>query len=80
MIPQGYIHNFQTLTRAGDARDLCLLECRERATGQPAIAGCAVNRVGDDYELVPLARLFDGNPYELLLPPDPESRSPFTKE
>ena len=32
-------------------------------------AGCAVNRRNPDYELVPFARLFDDNPYELLAPP-----------
>jgi hypothetical protein len=36
---------------------------------RPAYVICAVNRRGPDYELVPFARLFDDNPYELLAPP-----------
>ena len=69
MIPQGYRDNFTTLQRAFDAGDACLLECHEQATGKPAYVICAVNRRGEEFELVPFAQLFDDNPYELLSPP-----------
>ena len=70
MIPQAYRDNFNTLLRAFGDSAACLLECREKATGEHAYDICAVNHSGTDYELVPFARLFDDNPYELLVPPD----------
>jgi hypothetical protein len=79
MIPQPYRDNFHTLQQAFSDGAACLLECHERATGQPVYVLCAVNRSGPDYEMVPFARLFDDNPYELLAPPgellDPSSRT-----
>jgi hypothetical protein len=69
MIPQPYRDNFNTLYRAFDAGDACLLECHERATGKPVYVLCAVNHREEEYELVPFAQLFDDNPYERLTPP-----------
>lgn len=70
MIAAGYKHNFETLQRAFEAGDIALLECTERATGKPAVVLVAVNREADGgAEFVPLARLFDGNPYDQLDPP-----------
>jgi len=69
MIPEGYKNNFETLKRAADHGDLCLMECRSTATGEPVMVICAVNRVRDEYAFVPIAKLFDGNPYEEVLPP-----------
>ncbi|HMP01719.1 MAG TPA: DUF6117 family protein [Gemmatales bacterium] len=69
MIPKPYRDNFNTLSRAFGDGAACLVECRERTTGRPAYVVCAVGRRGQDYELVPFARLFDDNPYELLAPP-----------
>ena len=66
MIPQPYRDNFNTLQQAFSDGAACLLECHERATGKPVYVLCAVNRSGPDYELVPFARLFDDNPYDLL--------------
>jgi hypothetical protein len=69
MIPKPYRNNFDTLSRAFDDEAVCLLECRERATGNPAYVICAVSRTGENYDLVPFARLFDDKPYDLLAPP-----------
>ncbi len=69
MIPQPYRDNFNTLNEAFTDGAACLLECRERVTGQTVYVICAVNRRGPDYEFIPFARLFDDNPYELLTPP-----------
>ena len=78
MIPRPYQDNFNTLHRAFDAGDACLLECHEQATGKPVYVICAVNRQGDDIQLVPFAHLFDDNPYERLSPPGemPNKESP----
>ena len=70
MIPQAYRDNFNTLHRAFDFCDACLLECHEQATGKPAYVICAVNRRDEDFDLVPFAQLFDDNPYERLAPPN----------
>lgn len=69
MIPKPYQDNFDTLSRAFADGAACLLECREQKTGSLAYVICAVDRRGPDIELVPFARLFDDNPYELLAPP-----------
>jgi hypothetical protein len=69
MIPQPYRNNFDTLCRAFRDGAACLIECRERATGQIVYAVCGVNHSGTEYQLVPFARLFDDNPYDLLVPP-----------
>ena len=70
MIPQPYRDNFDSLNQAFSDGNACLLECRDHPTGRPVYVVCAVNRRGPDYELVPFARLFDDNPYDLLAPPD----------
>jgi hypothetical protein len=66
----GYKANFETLQRASDVGDLALMECTDKATGLPVAVVCAVNRVNGEFEFAPLAKLFDGNPYDELLPPD----------
>jgi len=69
MIPQTYRDNFDTLCRAFRDGTACLLECQERSTGQTVFVVCAVNQCGTEYQLAPFARLFDDNPYDLLVPP-----------
>lgn len=48
------------------------LECKDAKSGQPVIAIVAVRRSAEPgmAEFVPLAKMFDGNPYEELLPPE----------
>lgn len=70
MINQGYKDNFETLKIAAADKNLALLECTEKATGLPTIVLCAVGRSADDgYTFVPLARMFDENPYDILEAP-----------
>jgi hypothetical protein len=71
----GHKANFETLIAAVTNGDALLLDCQLRQSGRPAAVVCAVNVAPDEnadrqYEFVPLAMLFDGNPYELLAPPD----------
>jgi len=69
-IAPGYKENFQTLLTAAKDDNLCLLECTDVATGKPVMVICAVMRLGDgSMQLAPFAKLFDGNPYEELIPP-----------
>jgi hypothetical protein len=64
-IADGHKTNFDTLQVAVKEGDVCLLEVYERVGGKPAVLVCATFQ--DDEEqvnFVPLARMFDGNPYE----------------
>lgn len=76
-ISDGYKANLETLQRAADNRDLALVECTDKVTGKPVIALCARSlrkrpNEEDEYTITPLAKMFDGNPYEELDPPFPE--------
>ena len=72
MILDGHKTNFDTLQRAIRNKQACLMECTDAQTGQPVIVVCAIQRDGDDYTMVPLAKLFNGNPYAELIPPTTE--------
>ncbi len=62
--------NFDTLLRAVRAGDAALIACSTLGSDEPVSVICAVQpTVGGEIELVPLAQLFRGNPYDLLQPP-----------
>ncbi len=69
-ITRGYKQNFETLLRAIANKAACLMECKDAKTGEPVIAVCALQREADGaFTMVPIAKMFDGNPYEELIPP-----------
>jgi hypothetical protein len=71
-IPEGYKANFNTMVQAADDGMLALVECTRKADGEKIYVICAVNYNPDEkegYELIPVAKLFDGNPYEEVIPP-----------
>jgi len=68
-IPIGHHSNLATIIAAARNNDLCLMECRDAATGETVIALCAAHREGKEIVFSPLAKLFNGNPYEELTPP-----------
>ena len=61
--------NFDTLLKAAKSGDLALLQCSDIVSGRARSVVCAVNRIGEEVEFVPLAKLFDANPYDELTPP-----------
>jgi hypothetical protein len=66
----GYKKNFETLRRAIRNGDCALVDCRDKRTGQPVRVVCAMQRESDgEITMVPIAKLFDGDPYEELDPP-----------
>ena len=70
-IPEGHKTNLSTILQAARDGNLGLIECQDAETGEPVVVLAAFSRQ-DDGEVVvtPMARLFDGNPYEqLLIPP-----------
>jgi hypothetical protein len=70
MIAQGYRSNFETLRKAFKSGDVALLECTDAKTGATVIAICTVRHDRDGSVVMsPFAKMFDGNPFEELLPP-----------
>lgn len=72
MLNDAHRANFETLERAFSEGDVCLLECVDKDTGKPIPVICAVQPSGDEaapIEFVPFAKLFLGNPYEEVDPP-----------
>ncbi len=72
-IPDPIKTNFLTLGKAFERGDIALLECRDRNTGEPAYAICAINilRQADrepEIEMVPFGLMFNSDPYEMLIP------------
>lgn len=72
-IPEGCKANFSTLLRAVHCGDTALLECTDKETGKPVIVICAMS-AGEDgmIDMLPLAKMFDGDPFEEVLPPAEE--------
>jgi len=68
-IVQGHKENFETLQRAIKAGQVCLMDCIEKATGEHVAVICAVNNVDGCFEMVPMVKFFNGNPYDELIPP-----------
>jgi hypothetical protein len=68
-----YKANFDTLKKACRNGDLGLLEAQDAKTGKTVACICAIYRDEEgEYNMVPLAKMFDGNPYEELNPPNPD--------
>lgn len=72
-IKKGYKQNFETLLQAAKHGHLAILDCQDKKTGKPVVAIVAVNFDGKEYSFAPLAKMFDGNPYEELNPPSPDA-------
>jgi hypothetical protein len=74
-ISKGYLANFKTLSRAFANKDAGLVECTDATTGKPVIVVCAFqhNTATGEVTAIPLAKMFDGNPYDELVPPQMEA-------
>lgn len=70
-IVQQHSQNFHELSRAFRDESVCLMDCIEKATGEHVAVICAAmfNPTTNETEFVPFARFFNGNPFELLIPP-----------
>lgn len=72
--------NFQTLLDAAKNDRLALVECTHAETGEPVAVLAAINfNEGDpegEYQIVPLAKQFGGDPYEELNPPPGTNDAP----
>lgn len=70
----GFKQNYQTLLSAADAGALILMECEDMKTGKPVPVLATVHHDGDMLVTTPVARMFEGNPYDFLKPPGCESK------
>lgn len=62
--------NFETLKRAFQQGEATLLECYDTQENMPVVVICAPVRAQDEtIWLVPIARFFNDNPYEHIVPP-----------
>jgi len=69
-ISQGARKNFNTLLLAASNSDLCLVQCSKADTGEPIAVICAINKHSNGIiEFIPLAKQFDGSPYDEINPP-----------
>jgi hypothetical protein len=72
-IVQKHSENFAELTRAFKNGEVALVDCIERSTGEHVAVICAVSLgEGHEYQFTPFAKFFNGNPFELLVPPTGE--------
>jgi hypothetical protein len=76
-IPSGYRTNFHTMLKAAGNGDLALMECQDNASKKKVYVVCMVGRENGQYIFTPVAKMFDGNPYEEVNPPDPGDPSKF---
>lgn len=63
--------NLETIIRAAENGQLAVLECTEKATGKTVSVLVAIHLDGQEYVITPFAKMFDGNPYDEVNPPDP---------
>lgn len=82
MLKPGDRANFNTIIRAARHGFLSLVECTDKKTGKYVAAIALIQEgpspaVGEEreYEIIPIARMFEGNPYDELNPPDPNAPS-----
>lgn len=70
MILDGHKQNFNTMLDAAKNGDLALVECTDAKTGEIVIAVCIIVEHSDGLiDIMPVAKMFNGNPYEELIPP-----------
>lgn len=70
-ISKGFKVNLETLVQAAKNGDIRLVECTDKITGNAVTVVCATWIDEDEqYNFVPMAKMFNGNPYEELNPPD----------
>lgn len=64
-----YKPNFATIERACKNGDLALVHCKEISTGKSVAVVAAVWQDADGHNVVPLARMLEGNPYKEFIGP-----------
>jgi hypothetical protein len=68
-IVQEHQANFETMQRAFQDGQVCLMDCIEKSTGEHVAVICASTHDGAGFAITPFAKFFNGNPFELLSSP-----------
>lgn len=69
-LTEGHKANFKTLQRAHENGDLCLVSAIRRSDQSPVALVCATQETPEGMvQIVPLAAMCEGNPYENFLNP-----------
>lgn len=76
-IAEGYVENFKTLTRAFECGDAALLDVRRKSDGKSVVAIVAIQRDGDEYQMIPFAIMIEGDPYEMYEPPSVDGTTEY---
>ena len=69
MLRPGDKANFETLLDAARNNRLAIAESRDIRTGEYVAVICAVNRVDDEFQFVPLGELARKDPFEIYYDP-----------
>lgn len=72
--------NFDTLCRAFNDKQTCLMECKRKSDGKIVNLVCAINIENGEYIMVPFAEMIDVNdesPFDQYYPPDSTFDSGF---
>ena len=67
-VPAGHRAHLETIYRAARNNDLAVMEVSRKGSGEPAHLLVAVARDGDEFNITPLAQLFDDNPFDRFVP------------
>jgi len=67
-VPDGHRANLETIYRAARNNDLAVMEVNRKGSNEPAHLLVAVARDGDEFNITPLAQLFDDNPFDRFMP------------
>ena len=69
-IPEAYKTNFTVMQQAFANGDVVLADA---LSGKPVYTVCICTEEGDEVSLIPIAKMFDGNPFEELVQPGVKS-------
>lgn len=74
-----HMRNFDMLTKAFGFGTVCIAACKEIATDKTVAIICAVNQHGEEFELVPYAKMLEGDPYTQYEPPGLDDKEKVAK-
>jgi len=60
---------FECIKAGVEDKNLCLVECTDDRTGEDVVALCGAIEMGEGRTMfIPVAKMFDGNPFEQITP------------
>lgn len=68
-IPEHHIDNLKTIRVAAMQKHLSVVRCKDKLGKEAFVVAAAFVNEEGEYRMVPLAKMFDDDPYEELDPP-----------